>query len=254
MRRLRIAARSFGAGLLLVTAWCVSPATAAKLENTFYAASTVLFFKVSDAALRKLLPAGWELAAIPQMQGGNLTVTCSDILASETADGRPGDTARAVWLSAPVQKAGTGERAGAVLGGFASNASFAPGPYGNYALAQAHLDRRRQVEGSGVSVSEEWQFADDSGSKIELRLGFTDGPAQHLKPPQSNVLSATKPSLRRINKTEVVALQLRPGDSNAVKEVTFTASGSLFSPLFDGSEQLIAIISAPWLVTQVLLP
>jgi hypothetical protein len=36
--------------------------------------------------------------------------------------------------------------------------------------------------------------------------------------------------------------------------VSFAASGSLFSPLFDGSEQLIAIISAPWLVTQVLLP
>jgi hypothetical protein len=159
-----------------------------------------------------------------------------------------------VWLSVPVQKAGSGERAGAVLGGFASNASFAPGPYGSYAFAQARLDRRRQVEGSGASVSEEWQFSDNNGAKVELRLAFTDGPAQHLKPPQSNVLSATKPSLRRINKTEVVARELRPGDSNAVKDVSFAASGSLFSPLFDGSEQLIAIISAPWLVTQVLLP
>jgi hypothetical protein len=56
MRRLRIAARSFGAALLLVTAWCVSPAMAAKLENTFYAASTTLFFKVSDAALASCSP------------------------------------------------------------------------------------------------------------------------------------------------------------------------------------------------------
>jgi hypothetical protein len=198
--------------------------------------------------------AGWELAAVPQMQGGNLTVTFSDILASETADGRPGDTTRAVWLSVPVQKSGTGERAGAVLGGLASDASFAPGSYGNYALAQARLDRRRQIEGNAASLSEEWQFAGDEGAKVQLRLAFTDAPAQHLKPPQSNVLSATKPGLRRINKTEVVALQLRAGDSNAVKEVTFAASGSLFSPLFDGSEQLISIISAPWLVTQVFVP
>jgi hypothetical protein len=228
MRRSRIAARSFGVGLLLMAAWFVSPATAAKLENTFYAASTTLFFKVSDAALRKLLPPGWELAVVRQMQGGNVTVTFSDILAAETADGRPGDTARAVWLSVPVQKTGTGERAGAVIGGLASDASFAPGPYGNYALAQARLDRRRQVDGNGASFSEEWQFAGDEGVKVQLRLAFADGPAQHLKPPQSNVLSATKPGLRRINKTEVVALQLRPGDSNAVKEVTFAASGSLF--------------------------
>ena len=42
--------------------------------------------------------AGWELAAVPQMQGGNLTVTFSDILASETADGRPGDTTRAATV------------------------------------------------------------------------------------------------------------------------------------------------------------
>ena len=95
MTRSRIAARSFGAGLLLVV-WLVLPATAAKLENTFYAASTTLFFKVSEAALRKLLPQGWEPAAIPQMQGGNLTVTFRDILASEAANGQPGETARAV--------------------------------------------------------------------------------------------------------------------------------------------------------------
>ena len=253
MTRSRIAARSFGAGLLLVV-WLVLPATAAKLENTFYAASTTLFFKVSEAALRKLLPQGREPATIPQMQGGNLTVTFSDILASEAANGQPGETARAVWLSAPVQKSGTGERAGAVLGGLASHPSFVPGPYGNYALAQARLDRRRQIEASGASVSEEWQFAGDNGAKVELRLAFADGPARHLKPPESKILSATKPNLRRTNKTEVVAQQLRVGDTNAVKDVTFAASGPLLSSLFDGSEQLVAIISAPWLVTQVLVP
>jgi len=253
MTRSRIAARSFGAGLLLVV-WLVLPATAAKLENTFYAASTTLFFKVSEAALRKLLPQGREPATIPQMQGGNLTVTFSDILASEAANGQPGETARAVWLSAPVQKSGTGERAGAVLGGLASHPSFVPGPYGNYALAQARLDRRRQIEASGASVSEEWQFAGDNGAKVELRLAFADGPARHLKPPESKILSATKPNLRRTNKTEVVAQQLRVGDTSAIKEVTFAASGPLLSSLFDGSEQLVAIISAPWLVTQVLVP
>ena len=253
MTRSRIAARSFGAGMLLV-AWLVLPATAAKLENTFYAASTTLFFKVSEAALRKLLPQGREPATIPQMQGGNLTVTFSDILASEAANGQPGETARAVWLSAPVQKSGTGERAGAVLGGLASHPSFVPGPYGNYALAQARLDRRRQIEASGASVSEEWQFAGDNGAKVELRLAFADGPARHLKPPESKILSATKPNLRRTNKTEVVAQQLRVGDTSAIKEVTFAASGPLLSSLFDGSEQLVAIISAPWLVTQVLVP
>jgi hypothetical protein len=254
MTRSPIAARSFGAGMMLLAAWFVSAAAAAKLENTFYAASTTLFFKVSDAALRKLLPEGWESAAIPQMQGGNLTVTFTDILASEKPDGQPAETARAVWLSAPVQKKGTGERAGAVLTGLASHPSFVPGPYGNYALAQARLERRRQIEAAGASVSEEWQFVGDNGTKVELRLAFADGPAQHLKPPQSSVLSATKPNLRRINKTEVVAQQIRVGDTGGVREVTFVARGPLLSALFDGSEQLIAVISAPWLVTQVLVP
>jgi hypothetical protein len=87
-----------------------------------------------------------------------------------------------------------------------------------------------------------------------LRLAFVDGAAQHLKPPESRVISATKPNLRRVNKTDVVARQLRSDDTNAVKEVSFAASGPLFSSLFDGSEQMIAIISAPWLTTQVLVP
>jgi hypothetical protein len=253
MRKLRVAARSLAAGMMLFL-WLASPVIAAKLENTFYAASTTIFVKVPDTALRKLLPEGWEPAAIPQMQGGNLTVTFSDILASETADGQPGETARAVWLSAPVQKSGSGERAGAVLGGLASNRFLVPGPYGNYALAQAHLDRRRQLDANSTSINEDWQFAGNDGARVELRLTFADGTAQHLKPPQSRVLSATKPNLRRLNKTEVVARELRVGDANAVREITFAASGPVFSSLFDGSEQLIAIVSAPWLVTQVFVP
>lgn len=250
----RIARRWFGAGLLLAAAGFVSPAAAAKLENTFFAASTTLYVKVSEPALRKLLPQGWEPTTIPAMQGANLTVTFSDILASETVDGRPGDTARAVWLSAPVQRSGTGEKAGAVLAGLASHPSFVPGPYGNYVLAQASLDRRRQAEPGGASVSEEWRFLAENGAKVELRLAFADGPARHLKPPQSRVLSATRPELRRLNKTEVVAQQLRAGDENAVKELAFAASGPVLSSLFDGSQQVVAVISAPWLVTQVLVP
>ena len=254
MRRSCSIAGWLSAGMLFVTAWSVSPATAATLENTFYAASTTLFFRVSDEALRKLLPVGWEPATIPQMQSGNLTVTFTDILASDTRDGQPGETVRAVWLSTPVQKRGAGEKAGAVLGGLASHPSFVPGPYGNYTLAQAHLDRRRQIEATGASVSEQWQFVSDNGAKLELRLTFTDGPVRHLKPPESRVLSATKPNLRRLNKTEVVVQQVRFGDTDAVKEIAFAASGPLLSSLFDGSEQLIAVISAPWLMTQVLVP
>jgi hypothetical protein len=254
MTRSRIVETWFGAGVLLLAASSISAAEAARLENTFYAASTSLFVKVSDAALRKLLPSGWEPASIAEMHGGNLTITLTDILASDRPDGMPGETARAVWLSAPIQKKGTGERAGAVLGGLASDRSFVPGPYGNYAFAQTHVERRRQVEGGGTSISEQWQFIGDNGARVELRLAFTEGPVRHLKPPPSMVLSAAKPSRRRINKTEVVAQQLRAGDTNAIKDFAFTASGPLLSSLFDGSEQVVAVISAPWLVTQVLVP
>lgn len=221
MTGLRIAVRSFGAGILLVAAELAQPATAATLENTFYATSTTIFFKVSDAALRKLLPRGWEPAAVPAMEGGNLTVTFTDILASEPPDGRPGPTARQVWLAAPVQKNGTGERAGAVLGGLASDRAFVPGPYGNYALAEAHLDLRRQDDAGAASVSEEWRFVGDNGAKVELRLVFTDGPARHLRPPPSNVLSAAEPNLRRINKTEVAARQLGPATPTSSSRFTF---------------------------------
>lgn len=251
MTRSRRASPLLGAGMFWIAVLFALPAISAKLENTFYAASTSLFLKVPDAALRKLLPQGWEPAPVPAMQGGNLTVTFTDILASETPDSRPGETARAVWLSAPVQKSGGSERAGVVLGGFASNSAFVPGPYGNYVLAQTHLDRRRQAEAAGASVSENWRFVAENGAKIEFSLAFSEGPALRLNPPESKVVSATKPNLRRINKTDVVAQQLRPGDA---KELTVTASGPLLSSLFDGSQQIVAVISAPWLMTRVLVP
>jgi hypothetical protein len=246
--------RCFRPAELLAMILLASTATAARLEKTFYAASTTLYVKVSDAALRKLLPEGWEPLAVPAMQGGNLTVTFTDILAAESVDGRPADTARAVWLAAPVHKRGTSERAGAVLGGLASHPSFVPGPYGNYRLAEAKLDRSRRVDASGATISEQWQFAGDDGARVDLRLTFTPGPAQHLKPPPSKVISATKPALRRVNKTEVVAQELRIGDANAVKDVHLAATGPLWGALFDGSQQLVAVVSVPWLVTQVLVP
>jgi hypothetical protein len=254
MMRSRIAASLIGLGMLLVAS-LGSVEAAETLEKTFYTVSTTLWFKVNDTPLRKLLPEGWEPVQIAGMQGSNLVITFTDVLASETPDGKLGETFRLASLYAPGQKSGTDEKATMVLGGLASDGSFVPGPYGNYVLAKARVDRHRKIETADESSCEEaWWFVGDNGATIEFRLKFAGGPVQHLKPPESKSLSAAKPDSRRITKTEFVSQPVRFGDIDTVKDVVFTASGPQLSPLFDGSQQLIGIFSIPWSLTQVLAP
>jgi hypothetical protein len=255
MTTARIAASLIGAGMLLGIVCLGSAAPAEKLEKTFYTASTTLWLEVSDAALRKLLPEGWEPIDVSSMGGSNLVVTFTDILASETPDGKPGETGRLVSFSAPVQKSGTDEKTAMILGGLVSDASFAPGPYGNYTLAKVRLDRHLQTEAAAKSIREEaWQFVGDNGATLEFRLKFSGGEARHLKLPASTNSSAAKPDLRRINKSEIVMQPVRFRDTDSVKDVVLKAAGPQLSPLFDGSEQLIAIFSNPSAVLQVLVP
>ena len=44
------------------------------------------------------------------------------------------------------------------------------------------------------------------------------------------------------------------GNADRLKKVTFKASGEKLSPLFDGSEKLISVISVPWYQREIYLP
>ena len=80
--------RSF---LLIGLALLASPALAQdKLVGTNMDVRTIVNFKVSDAAIQKLLPPGWEVnpAASGPSAGANLRVTFVDQMAAHDATGK----------------------------------------------------------------------------------------------------------------------------------------------------------------------
>jgi hypothetical protein len=254
---MRVPIRIIGAVALLAMTW---PGRAAAAEEelvaTYYYVNTVLLFKAPEAPLRKLLPEGWELMPIPSgpLKDANLFMNFSDQLAAQTPDGKAGETARLATLALPVRKKGTEQPMLMFVAGLASNPTQVPGPYGVYALAKATLDRHLQTSAAGESVSEEnWQFAAENGDAVELQLKFTR-PGTRYSKQEGKVYSAIHPEIHRINRNEVVTEPVRDPGFDHIQTLSFKTAGPRWSPLFDGSQQLISINSVPWATLQTFVP
>src|SRR2546421_11330667 len=90
-------------------------------------------FKVSDAALRKLVPEGWEISPPTSgpSQGANLNMTMVNQSISFDPDGKPLNPFRGVAFSVPMKKRGSDATVAMIIAGiFTPNG--APGAYGLY--------------------------------------------------------------------------------------------------------------------------
>ncbi len=246
------------AALLALTAAANAAFAGEKLVNTVAAQRTHLSFKVSDAAVQKLLPEGWE--ASPSNTGpskdANLTVVFVDLLTVQNPDGSPGETYRVAGLAIPAKKKGTDATVPMVVGGFASTQSYAPGPYGTFALASATVDRRVHTDPAGKSdVEESWEFKGDGGDAIQLQLQYVSGPAARSKI-EAMPHSGIKPGFYRIYRIEqaVDVVRSTATGTDRVQKYAFKAAGAKLAQLFDGSERLISITSVPFYTNQISLP
>jgi len=88
-----------------------------KLSSNDLETRTVLAFKVSDAAVQKMLPSGWEInppAAGPS-KGANLILNLINQTMTQDPDGKPLPARTYIVLAAPAKKAGTDVAVGMVL-------------------------------------------------------------------------------------------------------------------------------------------
>lgn len=256
MAILRIGARWIAVASLLVLASRAPAAAAERLVGTYYSAGIVLFFKVPEAAVQKLLPAGWTVAPVQNgaVKGGNLLVSMSQLLTMRSPDGAPGAPALLSPLEVLVHEKGTNRSVAMIVGGLASTNAWAPGPYGNYSLAKATLDNHVHADASGASACEQrWEFFGDDGNGIDLRLKFTCSRAAYAKF-DSKIYSAAKPDSYWIIRGEQVVYPVRGDGIDNLQSIDFKALGPRLSQLFDGSEQLLGVLFTPWRVQQTFVP
>lgn len=247
-----------GAAALSLAAVAYPACAQERLVGTYGEARTILAFKVSDAALQKLLPEGWQSSPVgagPSKEA-NLTVSFVDQLVAQGPDGKPEPGIRIAAVSVPAKKMGTEATVALVLTGFSSDSSYVPGAYGNFTLAEATVERSVRTDPAGTSGAQEsWQFSAGNGDSLELQLQYVHGVAARGKV-EAKVHSGKTPDFYRIYRIEqaVDVVRSTATGMDRAQKFSFKASGQQFAQLFDGSEQLISISSLPWYTRQVFLP
>jgi len=218
---------------------------------------TVIAFKVSDAAVQRLAPEGWEVSPPPAgpLKGFNLVLVLIDSSSSSDSAGKPVEPFRGAVLAIPARRIGTNVTVTMVSYGIAGR-DGSPGAYGVYAPGKVAIERK---VGSGPDqkplADETWVVSAEDGNAIDARIQYERGPTTQSKLEQKTY-SGAKPEFFRIYRVEQVADLVRSTAAGVdrVTSFSFRASGSRLASLFDGTEQLIGLISVPSYSRTVFLP
>jgi hypothetical protein len=227
-----------------------------KASTTDVSPRTVLGFKVSDAAVQRLLPAGFQVNSptAGPAKGVNVNVALIDYLMMQDMEGKSVPSYPTVVLNVPAKNS-AGEAVAIVFAGFIAKAG-APGPYSAYEAANTNVEHRSRNDAEGKSIiNETWAIKSADGNILEVELEFTRGVPVRSKL-ETKLHSAAKPDFYRIYKFEQAADLVRSTatGTDRVSKFSFKASGPKLAPLFDGSEQLISINSVPFYSRTIYLP
>ncbi|WP_141688112.1 hypothetical protein [Bradyrhizobium paxllaeri] len=248
-----------GATALSLVGSAAYPALAQeKLVGTYGEVRTVLSFKVTESALQKFVPAGWQSNPVGSgpSKGANVLLVLIDAITIQGPDGKPEATGQGAVLVFLAKKTGTEATAPMVFAGFVSNAGNVPGAYGAFELAKATVARTTRTDPEGRSSAEEsWDFSANDNAGVSVQLQFGHAPTARTKV-EARIYSAKMPDFYRIYRIEQAIDVVRSSETGVdrVQKVAFKIKGSNIAPLFDGSEKLVSIASIPWYTRQVSLP
>ena len=214
---------------------------------------TFVYFKVSTAALGKFVPEGWQICPLASgpAAGANLLAIFVDQATSLDAIDKPVDLMRYVLFEIPVSSAATGSSALILFTGLSTGGA---GVYDTNLKASALVERRVRHESSGSAVEESWAFDADGGERVSLRLRFRRGPVS-LQQVESRVHSQVRTGFWRIYRVEQAVDVVHPaGEPGRLTEFSFKAQTTKLAALFDGTEQMAAIVSVPVYARRIYLP
>jgi hypothetical protein len=220
-----------------------------------------LDFRVNDAALAKMLPAGWEalIATAGPAKDCNLRMIFIDRMGIIGRDGKPAarSSSRLVYLAIPVKKTGTDVVGQIIIHGLVDNAADAPGEFGVYQHATtAKMARNVSSGGGAVTGSENWEFAAAGGERMEAQIEYERGPLAKGNP-EVKFYYPDDTSKYQIFKVDQAIDIMRNATTNPpdhVKKFSYKAGGGKIAALFDGSEKVVSWDVFPWYIRTVSAP
>ncbi len=264
MKQRTLFASTLAGALLMLLAPFLPFAPLATAQTVVEAAAEHRFqidFRVNDAALAKMLPAGWEtvIATTGPAKDCNLRMIFIDrmaVMAGTDKTATP-HTARLVYLAIPVREIGTKNAGQIIIHGLTENAGDAPGTFGTYQHATtAKMSRTHAASGGVMTGSENWEFAAASGEHMSLQVEYVRGPARKGVN-EVKFFYPNDPSKYQIFKTDQAIDIMRNPTTNPpdnIKKFSYKAGGGKIAALFDGTEKVVSWDSFPWYIRTVSTP
>jgi hypothetical protein len=255
----KLAAGTLGA-VLAAGAMCGSgrPALAQTLVQHSAEARMQLDFHVPDAALKAMLPDGWDpvVATTGAAKDANIRMIFIDQLDVTGPDGAPVATSQMVYLAVPIKQGATNTTGQMIVFGLTADPKEAPGPFAVYQAAATHHMQRSTTADAQIQTEENWEFTAASGEHMELHLKYERGAARQASS-ETKFFSAANPSTYQIFKVEQGLDIMRNATitvPDKVKEFQYKASGGKIAKLFDGTERVLSIDHLPWYTRAIYQP
>ena len=215
-------------------------------------------FGANADAVQEMMPDGWTSMPFPSgpFTGANVLVVLEDRQIALDAEGVPADPASSrgtALLGLAMGDNGEGVRL-YVLRLFTTNPNY--DPFENAAMAE--ISRETATEGpanGGRSRSEIWQVVPTDGGQIDVALDFTTGRRNWVTS-EANPFSAVNPEVSRIFRySQLVDLVASVSVGKPlVGTFSFSSTVPELADLFNGEEEMIAIMDLPVYVREVFIP
>jgi hypothetical protein len=243
---------------------CIALATTAAAAQTVVEQAAEhrfqLDFHVNDAALKKMLPSGWEPAIATQgpAKDANIRLIFIDRMAVVGADGKSlrKGSERLAYLAVPVKQTSGAATGQMIVAGLTDDAANS-GPFGVYRKADtAKMSRNLSSSAGTVASDEDWEFSGANGEHMSVHLKYERAPGAKGGG-EVRFYDPADPTKYQIFRTEQALDILRNATTNPpdrVKEFSYTAGGGRIAALFDGNEKVLSWDSFPWYNRTVLVP
>lgn len=218
----------------------------------------LLGFKVDGTALAQVMPERWSPIVLPQgpVAGSNLILSFFDRLLIADAEGKPADAAASPVLALVAY--GTSDGVEGVRT-FVTHIYEVPplvDPFGVSQAAEITRDAAMSYGPGGRSRSEAWGVRPASGGAFTFDLDYQVKGHGWTEDGASMPYSAADPGFFQIYRYDQLAeLAMNPGLGRPLDgTVSYSAEIPALSGLFDGTEELVSVVSIPVYVREVYAP
>jgi hypothetical protein len=208
----------------------------------------MLVFRVDGGALRGRLPKGWEPV---DDESGNLAIGLCQVILATDADGHPVEEPRNLYvpINGPARDLATGEVANMRYYTIALYPESLIGNDPSHALVEGgafHRSFHWEHSDADAQVTERYQVEPESGGRLNLNIQFRPGMPERAE----GEMRARYPSEPHHFMTyRIEELQdFLQGSEQASRVISLELELKIpqLEDLFDGSEDLVAVVWVPW--------